>query len=274
MEAFRPLLIAVLVITEVGIWQWRMVIAHRGSRVSAMLLGVIGAVLQITAITQVVADVHDPLSIAAYAGGVGFGVLFGLVAGDRLTPGLLGVTVVTTSPDMVESLWDIGWPATAHAGHSVDGPVMVVSVAVSRREEQRLHDDLDRIAPDAFRTSKELRAANQQVRQRATVPRLDGPNASDSRHSSAGDCAAASFDLDVEVDRPSGGVAGHRRTPHKANRTGASASRSRPAPLRHTATAEEVAGCGGHPSDGLADWGAQRSIGRAAATARPSSAAS
>jgi hypothetical protein len=36
-----------------------MVIAHRGSRVSAMLLGIIGAVLQITAITQVVADVSD-----------------------------------------------------------------------------------------------------------------------------------------------------------------------------------------------------------------------
>ena len=57
MEVFRPLLIAGLVVTEVGIWQWRMVIAHRGSRVSAMVLGIIGAVLQITAITQVVAGV-------------------------------------------------------------------------------------------------------------------------------------------------------------------------------------------------------------------------
>jgi hypothetical protein len=55
MDAYRPLLIAGLVVTEVAIWQWRMVIAHRGSRVSAMLLGIVGAVLQITAITQVVA---------------------------------------------------------------------------------------------------------------------------------------------------------------------------------------------------------------------------
>jgi hypothetical protein len=117
MEALRPLLIAGLVLTEVGIWQWRMVIAHRGSRATAMLLGVIGAVLQITAITQVVAGVHDPLSIAAYAGGVGFGVLFGLVAGDRLTPGAVGVTIVTSCEQLARRLWELGWPATAQPGH-------------------------------------------------------------------------------------------------------------------------------------------------------------
>src|SRR4029077_15270422 len=89
MDAYRPLLIAGLVVTEVAIWQWRMVIAHRGSRVSAMLLGIIGAVLQITAITQVVADVSDPAGVIAYAIGVGFGVLLGLVAGERLTPGMI-----------------------------------------------------------------------------------------------------------------------------------------------------------------------------------------
>jgi uncharacterized protein YebE (UPF0316 family) len=73
MAVLRPLVIASLVLTEVGIWQWRMVIAHRGNRVMAMLLGVLGAVLQITAITQVVAGVHDPLSIVGYAAGVGLG---------------------------------------------------------------------------------------------------------------------------------------------------------------------------------------------------------
>src|SRR3954449_6977315 len=132
MEVFRPLLIAGLVVTEVGIWQWRMVIAHRGSRVSAMLLGVVGAVLQITAITQVVADVHDPFSIAAYAGGVGLGVLFGLVAGDRLTPGMLGVTIVTRSPQVSRALWERGWPATVHAGEGPDGPVSIVFVPIKR----------------------------------------------------------------------------------------------------------------------------------------------
>jgi uncharacterized protein YebE (UPF0316 family) len=160
MDAFRPLLIAGLVVTEVGIWQWRMVIAHRGSRVSAMLLGFFGAVLQITAITQVVADVHDPFSIAAYAGGVGLGVLFGLLAGDRLTPGMVGVTFVTTSVHLAQRLWDLGWPATAQSGYGEDGPVIVLFVAIGRGDEGRLHRDVHGIAPDAFSTTEELRARN------------------------------------------------------------------------------------------------------------------
>jgi hypothetical protein len=45
----RPLLIAVLVLTEVGSWQWRMVLTARNQRLGAVLLDGVGAVLQITA---------------------------------------------------------------------------------------------------------------------------------------------------------------------------------------------------------------------------------
>ena len=148
MDAYRPLLIAGLVVTEVAIWQWRMVIAHRGSRVSAMLLGIIGAVLQITAITQVVADVSDPAGVIAYAVGVGFGVLLGLVAGERLTPGMIGVTIVTQAPHLARSLWDRGWPVTAQSGRAENGPVAILSVPVDRRDEARLHRDVQSIAPE------------------------------------------------------------------------------------------------------------------------------
>jgi uncharacterized protein YebE (UPF0316 family) len=158
MEVLRPLLIASLVLTEVGIWQWRMVIAHRGNRLTAMLLGVLGAVLQITAITQVVAGVHDPLSIVAYAAGVGLGVLLGLVAGERLTPGMIGATVISTEPHLARGLWELGWPATAQTGEGEEGPVTVVFVAISRQDEARLHDDLHRMDPGAFVTTEELRS--------------------------------------------------------------------------------------------------------------------
>src|SRR5579871_3744897 len=116
MNSLRPLLICTLVVTEVGIWQWRMVIAHRGRRIYAVLLGFLGAALQITAITQVVSNVHDVLSDAAYAGGVGCGVLLGIVAGERLTPGRLEVTIVSALPTLTEHLWIRGWGATAYNG--------------------------------------------------------------------------------------------------------------------------------------------------------------
>ena len=159
MDALRPLLIGGLVVTEVAIWQWRMVIAHRGSRVSAMLLGIVGAVLQITAITQVVADVSDPAGVIAYAVGVGFGVLLGLVA--KAHPGMIGVTIVTKAPHLARSLWDRGWPVTAQSGHAENGPVAILSVPVNRRDEARLHRDVQGIAPDAvLRTTRDLRVPN------------------------------------------------------------------------------------------------------------------
>ena len=122
-----------------------------------MPLGATGAVLQITAISQVVTNVHDPLSIDAYAAGVGLGVLLGLVAGDRLTPGMLAVTVISTVPDVAGELWALGWPAMVQSGRDENGPVTVLFVAIGRRDESRLHRDLVRVDPGAFWSTEELR---------------------------------------------------------------------------------------------------------------------
>jgi uncharacterized protein YebE (UPF0316 family) len=158
MDVVRPLVIAGLVVTEVGLWQWRMVIAHRGKRSSAMLLGMLGAVLQITAISQVVTNLQDPFSVGAYAAGVGIGVLLGLIAGDRLTPGAVGVTIITTMDGVARGLWARGWPATVQTGHGEEGPVTVLFVAISRRHEARLHADVATLAPEAFWSVEELRS--------------------------------------------------------------------------------------------------------------------
>jgi uncharacterized protein YebE (UPF0316 family) len=160
MHALRPLLIAGLVTTEVGLWQWRMVIAARGNRPSAMLLGAIGAILQITAIGQVVTNLSDPLSIAAYAGGVGIGVLLGLIAGDRLTPGKVSVTIATAVPGVADALWARGWPATMQSGHGEHGPISILSVAISRDDEGQLHRDVRELAPEASWRIEELRSSS------------------------------------------------------------------------------------------------------------------
>ena len=168
----RPLLIAVLVLTEVGLWQWRMVLAARNQRLGAMLLGGVGAVLQITAITQVVTSVGDPLSVGAYAAGVGLGVLVGLVAGERLTPGTIGVTITTTVPNVAAEMWARGWPAIVHAGHNHDGPVTVLFVPVDQRHEARLRRDVACLAPGAGWSRAELQERPVQPMPASTAPPL------------------------------------------------------------------------------------------------------
>ena len=168
-DILRPLLITALVVVEVGLWQWRVVIASRGSRSGPVALGALGAVLQITAISQVVMNVTDPLSVAAYATGVGAGVLLGLLAGDRLSPGSIGVTVVTDNPDLVDELWARGWPATSQPGCGENGPVTVLSVVINRRHESRLHRDVAELAPDALWSAEDQRKRPAAAR-RLTVP--------------------------------------------------------------------------------------------------------
>jgi hypothetical protein len=59
-------------------------------------------------------------------------VLLGLVAGDRLTPGMIGVTIITTMEGVARGVWTRGWLAT------------VLFVAINRRHEARLHADVVR----------------------------------------------------------------------------------------------------------------------------------
>ena len=155
----RPLLILGLVVAEVGLWQWRMVIAARGRRALAMLLGTLGATLQITAISQVVTNLDEVLSIMAYAAGVGVGVVAGLVVGDLVTPGTIGVTVITRSPGLAEGLWLRGWPATVQSGLGQDGPVDIVHVPINRRHETALQEDVALLASDASWTAVERTSA-------------------------------------------------------------------------------------------------------------------
>jgi uncharacterized protein YebE (UPF0316 family) len=156
-EILRPLLIAGLVLTEVGLWQWRVLIASRGNRGGAVALGAVGAVLQITAISQVVMNVTDPVSVGAYAGGVAAGVLLGLIAGERLTPGTIGVTVVSDAPWLAEELWALGWPAMMQTAHGERGPVTVLSMTIDRRHEARLHREVARLDPNVIWRAEDLR---------------------------------------------------------------------------------------------------------------------
>jgi uncharacterized protein YebE (UPF0316 family) len=73
---------------------------------------------------------------------------------------MIGVTIVTEDPHLVPSLWDRGWPVTAQSGHAENGPVTILSVPVNRRDEARLHRDVQSIAPDAICTTRDLRTPN------------------------------------------------------------------------------------------------------------------
>lgn len=83
-ELVQPVVIALLVIVEVGVFHVRVALAARGRRTGATLLGAVNAVISVAALGQVLTNLERPLNVLGYAVGVSIGVYLGCVADDRL----------------------------------------------------------------------------------------------------------------------------------------------------------------------------------------------
>ena len=156
-EMLRPVLIMALVLTEVSLWQWRVILTGRGHKGLPAALGVLGSLLQVTAIAQVVTNLNDPLTVGAYAIGVGGGVLIGVLVGTRFSSEAVEVNVVTTEAALGSQLRLRGWPVIAYDGQGDTGAVHVLQIIVAGRRQAALVGDLEDLAPRAFWTIEELR---------------------------------------------------------------------------------------------------------------------
>ena len=157
MEAF---VIMALVLTEVALWQWRVAITMRGKVLGGVVLALVGAVIQVTAIARVVQDLGDVAKIAGYAAGVGIGVLLGCLIDRHVSVWNVLVRVFAPAdPTLVPALRAGGWPVTATAGDGHEGPVAVLYLAIDRRHTADLERELRARAPGACWTIERLAAS-------------------------------------------------------------------------------------------------------------------
>ena len=153
----EPLLIMILVLFEVALWQWRVAITLRGRLLGGALLGLIGAVVQVTAISRVVQDMGDIAKVAGYACGVAIGVLLGCLIDRRVSHRQVSVRVFAPEdPDLVPALRTNGWPVTSTGGQGHHGQVEIIYVAIDERRTAKLEHELQVLAPDAAWTIERL----------------------------------------------------------------------------------------------------------------------
>jgi uncharacterized protein YebE (UPF0316 family) len=153
----EAILIMMLVLFEVALWQWRVAITVRGNLLGGVLLGLVGAVVQVTAISRVVDDMGDVAKVAGYAVGVAIGVLVGCLIDRHLSTWNASVRVFApggTTLDCV--LRDLGWPVTATSARGHQGPVDVLYIAIDQRRTGELERVLRSLAPDASWTIERI----------------------------------------------------------------------------------------------------------------------
>jgi uncharacterized protein YebE (UPF0316 family) len=161
MIAMEPFLIMGLVLFEVALWQWRVAITMRGKIAGGVLLALVGAVVQVTAISTVVADMGDIAKVAGYACGVGIGVLAGCLIDRHVSKWHVSIRVFAPADvALLPALRAAGWPVAATRGIGHEGPLDVLFIAVDRRHTADVERDLRALAPKACWTIERIAASS------------------------------------------------------------------------------------------------------------------
>ena len=149
-----PALIFGARIVDTTIGTVRIVLLVAGSRWLAALLGFIEVAIWLAATGGVVANLDQPLLIAAYAAGFAAGVLIGVWLEERIALGYRLIHVVNNDPkiDIAARLRERGYRVTRIEGHGMQGPVEVAMLLVRRRELRRVLRTIRWLAPRAFVT--------------------------------------------------------------------------------------------------------------------------
>jgi uncharacterized protein YebE (UPF0316 family) len=143
----------------VSLWTFRVALATRGRRVLSASIAGIEAILFVIIFTGLVANLGDPVRIAAYALGVAGGTFLGLFADERLSSGQSEVRLILPGDGtgIIDRLLHAGWPATWSAGVGPSGPTTTVIIAIDDRRRAELFELLDRLDPQPFITVERLR---------------------------------------------------------------------------------------------------------------------
>ena len=159
-SAWGPLIIFCLRIVDVSLSTIRMLLAVRGGKMIAPVIGFFEVLLWIIAVGSAVKHLDSPLHLLGYAGGFGTGTYVGLRLEEKIAFGMAMVRVVSQhgGVELAEALRERGFGVTEQAGYGRDGRVEILYAAVRRRDLPVVFEEVRTWDPEAFVTVEEPRA--------------------------------------------------------------------------------------------------------------------
>lgn len=137
----------------------RVLMVMRGKRSFAWVLGFFQAVIFVLAISNVLANLDNPLSIIGYAAGFATGIVIGMMIEERLAIGHVHLRIVSPrfGQAIAERLRSEGYAVTEISGRGRDGTVTLLNASVLRRNVDKVRNIIGDIDPNAFITAEDLR---------------------------------------------------------------------------------------------------------------------
>ncbi len=155
------LIIFVARVCDVTLSTVRMLLVVRGKRYPAAAIGIVEAMIYITALGRVMKNINDPWKVLAYGLGFASGILLGSVIEERLAIGHVSLEVIPPGEDadeLLKALRVAGYGVTTITGQGMKGQKMVLMVSTDRKSLPRLTSLIEEFAPDSFMTVLETRA--------------------------------------------------------------------------------------------------------------------
>jgi len=159
-SAWGPLIIFCLRIVDVSLSTVRMLLAVKGIKLVAPLIGFFEVLIWILAVGTAIRHLDSPLHLIGYAGGFATGTFVGLKIEEKMALGMATIRVVSRygGVELAEALRDRGFGVTEFSGQGREGKVEVVDAVLRRRDLPAVLREVDMWDPDAFVTIQEPRA--------------------------------------------------------------------------------------------------------------------
>lgn len=152
-------LIFILRISDMTLDTLRVLMVMRGRKGLAWILGFFQATIFVMAISQVLSDLNNPLSLVGYAAGFATGNVIGMLIEERMAIGHTHLRVIspTRGAAIAEQLRESGYAVTEVSGRGRDGTVTILEIGVLRRNAKKVRETVSGADPEAMITAEELR---------------------------------------------------------------------------------------------------------------------
>jgi uncharacterized protein YebE (UPF0316 family) len=137
----------------------RVLFVVRGKKKLSWVLGFAQSAIFIVAISKVLTNLDNPLTVIGYAAGFATGNVIGMFIEERLAIGHTSIRVVSSHRGtlVVEKLREAGFGVTEIPARGKDGMVTVLNLSVQRKDIDRVDTIVLETDPEAFITTEDMR---------------------------------------------------------------------------------------------------------------------
>jgi uncharacterized protein YebE (UPF0316 family) len=160
-----PLLVFSARVLDVSLGTLRIIFIARGRRKLAPLLGFFEVLIWIVVVSQIMQNLHSPLSFIAYAAGFATGNYVGMWIEDKLAIGTLIVRVIVPqeASQLMTQLHDAGYGVTSIDARGSTGEVTLVYTVVKRKDLYDVMTIIQDTYPKAFTSVEEVRSTHEGI---------------------------------------------------------------------------------------------------------------